>query len=128
MSAANNLQSARDLAKDLAAGRLGSRDLLEQQLSRIKDRNPSVNAVVAVALEKARIRADEADAAIRRGECWGPLHGLPMTIKDTFDVDGMPPRRKQHAPTQVMHGRPVGIGFDGAQFEAHEAISRSGAP
>ncbi len=105
MSAPHNLRSARDLAKDLAAGRLGSRELLEQHLSRIQDGNASVNAVVAVALEQARIRADEADAATRRGECWGPLHGMPMTIKDTWEVPGMPctagaPEYANHRPRQ----------------------------
>src|SRR5690606_17544688 len=38
----------------------------------------------------ARARAKAADAARANGENWGPLHGLPMTIKDTYEVTGMP--------------------------------------
>jgi amidase len=45
---------------------------------------------VATDFEAARQRADAADQALRRGEFWGPLHGLPITVKDTYEVPGMP--------------------------------------
>jgi amidase len=77
------------LAKALRAGELGSRDLLEQYVSRVERLNPRVNAVVALDLERARRRADEADAARKRGTLLGPLHGLPMTIKDSLETEGL---------------------------------------
>lgn len=83
-------QSARDLLQGLQKGEIRSRDLLEASIARIHKLNPAINAVVATDLEAARKRADEADAARARGESWGPLHGLPMTIKDTYEIPGMP--------------------------------------
>lgn len=103
MSTIDDTLSARDLAGALAEGRIGSRELLEHYLARIDQRNAPVNAVIALAAEQARRQADEADAATRRGERWGPLHGLPMTMKDTWEVPGMPctagaPEYRDHRP------------------------------
>lgn len=105
MSTLNDTLSAGALAGELAEGRIGSRDLLEHYLARIERHNAPVNAVIALDTEQARRRADEADAATRRGERWGPLHGLPMTIKDTWEVPGMPctagaPQYRDHRPHQ----------------------------
>lgn len=83
-------QSARQLLQRLQKGELRSRDLLEASVAQIARFNPAINAVVATDLEAARRRADEADAATARGESWGPLHGLPITLKDTYQVPGMP--------------------------------------
>ena len=52
--------------------------------------NDDINAVVAMDIEAARTRAAEADKALAEGQVWGPLHGLPMTVKDVFEVVGMP--------------------------------------
>jgi len=52
--------------------------------------NPKINAIVFMDVEAARKRAKKADNALATGEIWGPLHGVPMTIKDSFDVVGMP--------------------------------------
>ncbi len=76
------------LAK-LRAREVGCRELLDQHISRIERLNPAINAVVALDIEGARARADDADAALARGEDWGPLHGLPMTIKDSFETAGL---------------------------------------
>lgn len=73
----------------LREGRLSAREALELHIARLDRLNPRLNAVVATDLDGARRRADEADQARRRGEDWGPLHGLPMTIKDTWEVAGM---------------------------------------
>lgn len=48
-----------------------------------------LNAVVQLNQERALARGREADTALARGESWGPLHGVPMTIKDSFDTAGM---------------------------------------
>lgn len=81
-------RSASRLAADIRAGRIGCRQLLEHYVARIEDYNPVLNAVIAMDLERARRRADDADAALARGENWGPLHGIPMTVKDSYDVEG----------------------------------------
>jgi amidase len=74
----------------LQKGEIGSRELLDRLIARIERHNPAVNAVVVQDYERARARADAADAARARGQSWGPLHGLPMTVKECFDVEGLP--------------------------------------
>ena len=66
-----------------------SRELLDGYLERIERLNPSVNAVVTLAVDPARRRAQAADDATARGVSWGPLHGLPITIKDALAVAGI---------------------------------------
>ncbi|HEX2483956.1 MAG TPA: amidase [Myxococcota bacterium] len=83
-------RSARDLAAALARGELSALELLEHFAARVERVNAKVNAVVATDLDGARARARRADAARARGEALGPLHGLPMTIKDSHEVVGMP--------------------------------------
>ncbi len=82
--------SATRLVAAIAEGQVTSLELLNHYLDRIEQYDGSINAIVAMNVDKARIRAKEADDAIQRGENWGPLHGLPMTIKDVFEVTGMP--------------------------------------
>lgn len=99
-------RSARALVAALSKGELSSRELLEAYVTRIQQHNPAINAVVALDLDGARRAADAADAAARRGEPLGPLHGLPMTIKDTWEVPGMPctagaPAYRQHRPAKA---------------------------
>jgi amidase len=83
-------RTASDLCAALARGDVSSLELLETLLDRVQRLDPPINAVVATAAEAARERARAADAARARGESWGPLHGLPMTIKDSIEVVGMP--------------------------------------
>ncbi len=82
--------SATRLVERLRAGKIGSRELLEYFIGRIEHYGSEVNAVVVRDFERARARADSADRAIRRGESLGPLHGLPMTIKESFQLTGTP--------------------------------------
>jgi len=65
-------------------------ELLEATLERYERLNPLINAVVTTQLEVARDRAVAADAATQAGESWGPLHGVPMTIKEAWDWVGSP--------------------------------------
>jgi amidase len=74
----------------LAAGRIGALELLDATLRRYEEVNKPVNAVVATDFERARERARSIDDHRAKGDPLGPLAGLPMTIKDTFDVEGMP--------------------------------------
>ncbi len=78
------------LARRLRSGRLGSLELLEHQLARIARHNPTLNAVIQLDAAGARRKARAADARLRRGEAVGPLHGVPMTVKESFDVRGLP--------------------------------------
>jgi amidase len=79
----------RVLARRLREGDLTAAEALEAHLDRIAQRNPVLNAVVSLDADGARDRAAAADAARRRGEIWGPLHGVPMTLKDGHDVAGL---------------------------------------
>jgi amidase len=81
--------SAMELAAALRSKRLSSRELLEMYLRRIEQHNPAINAVVTLDVERAQGAADAADAATMRGEASGPLHGLPMTIKDCLATAGL---------------------------------------
>ena len=83
-------QSATELACRLRRRELSSVELLHHYLRRIERLNRTLNAVVVLDAERALPRAREADAALARGELWGPLHGLPMTVKESFDVPGLP--------------------------------------
>ncbi len=82
--------SATRLARDIREHRIGCLELLDFYLSRAARHNPALNAIVAWQVDKARERARAADAALARGEVWGPLHGIPMTVKESFDVAGLP--------------------------------------
>ena len=69
-------------------GQLSSEELVARYLERIELFNPALNAVIALAGD-ARRRAKEADALLAEGRSPGPLHGVPMTIKDCFDTAGV---------------------------------------
>lgn len=84
------LQSARAMLAELAAGRVSAAELLELHVQRCEAVNPAANAVIRTDLSVSRARAAELDRMRKSGKSAGPLHGLPMTIKDTFDVEGMP--------------------------------------
>mmetsp|Transcript_110573 Transcript_110573/g.323539 ORF Transcript_110573/g.323539 Transcript_110573/m.323539 type:complete len:482 (-) Transcript_110573:96-1541(-) len=78
------------LARAIRVGRVSARRALEVLLRRVEELNPRVNAVIVLDAERARRRADDADAALARGEFWGPLHGVPCTVKEGLDVAGLP--------------------------------------
>ncbi|MBV8967207.1 MAG: amidase [Mycobacteriaceae bacterium] len=83
------MRSARRLAEAVRNRDVSSRELLDHYLARVERLNPPLNAVVTVDPDGARRAADAADEAVRRGETRGPLHGVPMTVKDTFETAGM---------------------------------------
>ncbi len=96
-------RSAGELLGALRRREVGSRELLEHQLARIERLNPGLNAVVTLDAERARAAADAADRALAKSESLGPLHGLPMTVKDTFETAGLRttcgvPELSQHVP------------------------------
>ena len=81
---------ATDMLAALAARRVSALELLEASLSRQQTVHGQLNAVIATNLERAMERARAVDELRAKGEPLGPLAGLPMTVKDTFDVVGMP--------------------------------------
>lgn len=81
--------SARELAGRVAGGELSAVELLDLQLARIELLNPGLNAVVSLDLDRTRDAARRADASLARGDSVGPLHGVPITLKDVHDVAGM---------------------------------------
>jgi amidase len=94
-------RTATDLCGALRRGEVGSRELLMHLLQRVERLNPALNAVVTLDAERALARADAADAARARGEHWGPLHGLPMTVKDSIETAGL--RTTSGAPVFAQH-------------------------
>jgi amidase len=81
--------SALELAAAVRARRTSATELAELYLARIERHNPQLNAVCTLDAAGAKRRAHEADAALARGELWGPLHGVPMTIKDALETAGL---------------------------------------
>ena len=101
-------QSATELTRAIQDRRTSSVELLELYIERFERLNPVINAIVVTDFENARGRAQKADEALAKGENWGPLHGLPMTIKDSFEVIGLPctsgaPELKNYLPGRNAH-------------------------
>lgn len=83
------LRPATELAGLIRSRELSSRELLQMMLARVDRLNPQINAVVTLDTEAAQAAAARADEATAAGETAGPLHGLPITIKDAIEVGGM---------------------------------------
>jgi len=81
--------TAQQLSKAVKDRVISSRELLEFLLARAEKFNPSINAIVAFDVERARAAAGAADDLTARGEPTGPLHGLPMTVKDVWETEGL---------------------------------------
>ena len=82
-------RSATELAAAVRGKEISSTELVECYLDRIEALNPGLGAVVTVAAERACSEAGEADRRLARGEEVGPLHGLPVTVKDCLETAGM---------------------------------------
>src|SRR5213082_3497237 len=81
--------STTQLAAAIRAGHIAATEVLEAHLAQIATHNLTLNAVVTLDAERAYERAREADAALTRGEYWGPLHGVPFTLKYAHATAGM---------------------------------------
>jgi amidase len=82
-------RTAGELATALADREISARELLDAAIARIEALDPKINAVVVRDFDRARAAADAADAALARGER-RPLLGLPMTVKEQFNIAGLP--------------------------------------
>ena len=81
--------SARAMLDALEVRQVSATELLEEHLARIARYNPTLNALVIPNEEQARNQAAKADKAYEHGHWLGPLHGLPLTIKDCIEVAGL---------------------------------------
>jgi len=84
------LRPATEQLSWLEAGQVTSVALLEFYIERYEKLNPALNAIIAVDLDGARRQAREIDELRASGATLGPLAGLPMTVKDVFEVNGLP--------------------------------------
>jgi amidase len=97
---------AHELAHLIQRRAMSSEEIVTLYLSRIEQHNPSLHAVVTLDEEGARRRARAADAALSRGEVWGPLHGVPFTLEDCYATAGMrstwggAPRLAEYVPAE----------------------------
>ncbi len=82
--------SATELAARLAAREIGARELLEHHLARVERLNPGLNAIIWMDAERARADADASDRRRAEGKALGPLDGVPMTVKESFNIAGAP--------------------------------------
>jgi amidase len=98
--------TAGQLADAIRDRRMSAVEAHDLHAGRIQRLNPPLNAIV-IPNEQARARAIAADDALARGVLWGPLHGVPVTIKDIFDVRGLrntagyPPARNNVSTTDA---------------------------
>ncbi len=79
---------AHRLAAEIAARRLSPVEIVEAALARIAAHDPKLHAYVDVYVDDARLAAEAADKAIRSGHAVGPLHGVPIALKDLIDIEG----------------------------------------
>ena len=85
-----NRLSATEIASRIAGRSLSAVEVTEAALTRLNETEPALNAFAAVDRDGARRAAREADAAVKRGDLLGPLHGVPASVKDLIDVAGLP--------------------------------------
>lgn len=95
-------ETAASLVSALCRREISSRELLDGYLERV---DPALNAVITLDVERARAEAAAADEAAARGEVLGPLHGLPITVKDSIETAGLRttcgvPQLAEHVPAR----------------------------
>ena len=78
-----------ELRRLIGVGEVSPVDLVESCIARIEAADPAVNAITAKAYDRARAEARAAEAAVQRGDALGPLHGLPIGVKDLSDTEGL---------------------------------------
>jgi amidase len=82
-------KSVVEVAQMIRDKKITSVELVTRCYARIDEVNPKLNAVVATCRERAMVEAKQADEALAAGKSLGPLHGVPFTIKDSFDTNGV---------------------------------------
>lgn len=82
-------RTAVELRRMIGAKQVSPVEVLEAHLARIERINPAINAIVAMDADRARAAARTAEAAVMRGDRLGPLHGLPLGVKDLEETEGL---------------------------------------
>src|SRR5919204_6029148 len=109
--------TATELARAIRDRDVSAREATQSALQRVQAINPRVNAIVDLMADEALAAADKADAAVKRGEALGALHGVPVTLKINVDVAGRATTNgvvafKERIPTEesppVIHWRNAG--------------------
>ena len=106
MVAGDVFTPAHVLADAIRRREVSSVEIVDAYLAQISRHNPKLNAVVTLDEEGARVRALAADAALSRGEVWGVLHGVPITLEDAHPTSGLRstwgglPRLADHVPAE----------------------------
>jgi len=95
-----NFLSATAMAEQVRTQKVSPVDLVEAHLAYIQKLNPVLNAFVQLDSDRAREQARLAEAAVARGEIKGPLHGIPISIKNSIEVAGL----KNEAGTRLRAG------------------------
>lgn len=101
--------SATDAARQIAAGTLSPVALTEAVLARVCRLDPVLRFLAASMADQARDAAQAAEAAVRAGLPLGPLHGVPVTIKDNLAVAGVPMRQGSAAAPAVVPGEDAAV-------------------
>jgi aspartyl-tRNA(Asn)/glutamyl-tRNA(Gln) amidotransferase subunit A len=94
-----------DLGRAIRAGETTSEAATERCLATIRDRDPSINAFIVVLGDTARDAARTADRELRAGRDRGPLHGVPISIKDILDMTGLRTTAASHVRREHVAGR-----------------------
>ena len=81
--------TASQLAQMIRDREVSAVEVLEAYLKQIDRHNSKLNAIATLNVERARKKAIEADEALARGENWGVLHGVPVTVKDALETKGL---------------------------------------
>ncbi|MHA2180119.1 MAG: amidase [Promethearchaeota archaeon] len=127
--------SAIEAARAIQKGEVSSLELTKYILDRIEKYNPTLNAVVTILSDDALNRARAADEALAKGELWGPLHGVPCSVKDTFEIAnvlttaGVPalakhiPKRNAVVVDRLLGAGAVIIGHTNVPFMASDLQS-----
>jgi len=127
--------SAIEAARSIQKGEVSSLELTKHILDRIERYNPTLNAVITILKDDALNRARAADEALAKGELWGPLHGVPCSVKDTFEIAnvlttaGIPalakyiPKRNAVVVERLLGAGAVIIGHTNVPFMASDLQS-----
>ena len=114
--------SAVELAAMIRDREVSSREVIQAHLERVEAVNPYLNAIVRLLPDQALAAADAADRAVADGTGLGPLHGVPVTVKENIDLAGTP--TTQGVPALAEAVAPV----DAPQVERLRAAARSVRP
>jgi amidase len=114
--------TALDAAAAIKSKRISSVELTELAFHRIDRYNPKLNAVILQFREQSMARAREADRALAKNEWWGPFHGVPITVKESYGMEGVPttagiveskdfrPKRNAVAVDRILQAGAIVIG------------------